>query len=140
MFEAYCREKLGPLMLRLALGLVCVYHGFLKIMAVGGTAWSPDLPVLWQVALAWGEFVGGVAVLAGFRCRVAAGIALACTLGHVFWANGWGLFQLPWIRLERIVTVILMELSLVFLGGGDLALDGGKGRGSRGRPMNKIAA
>ena len=36
MSEAFCKEKLGPLALRLALGLVCVWHGYLKIMAGGG--------------------------------------------------------------------------------------------------------
>src|SRR5204862_541263 len=94
MLEAYCREKLGPLALRLALGLVCVYHGFDKIMASGGTHWTATLPAGWQLAIAWGPFTAGVAILAGLRCRevpfgkaegvegVSDGDPLACRLRY----------------------------------------------------------
>ena len=51
MFKSYCKENLGPLTLRLALGLVCVYHGYVKIMATGGTTWYPGMPVGWQLLL-----------------------------------------------------------------------------------------
>jgi uncharacterized membrane protein YphA (DoxX/SURF4 family) len=129
MFESYCRENLGPLMLRLALGPVYVYHGFVKIMASGGTAWAPGLSVFWQVVLAWGQFAAGAAVLLGFRCRLAAGVGLACTLGHLAWLYGWDLFRLPVPSLEPIVLVVLVGLALLFLGSGDLALDGRSGGG-----------
>jgi uncharacterized membrane protein YphA (DoxX/SURF4 family) len=136
MIEAYCREKLGPLMLRLALGMVCVYHGFLKIMAAGGTAWAPGLGTAWQVALAWGEFTAGVAALARFRCRAAATVALACTGGQVLWTYGWELFRLPLKSLEPILIVLLMGLALLFLGAGDLAVDG-RSRGGFARAGRK---
>ena len=85
MFEAFCRDKLGPLMLRLALGLVCAYHGFVKIMARGGMAWTGEMPTGWQLLIAWGEFCSGLAILLGFRCRLAAFAALALTAGTLLW-------------------------------------------------------
>ncbi len=138
MFEAYCREKLGPLALRLALGLVCVYHGFLKIMESGGTSWLPGLPVGWQLALAWGEFGAGVAILVGFRCRLAALAVLALTGGLLGWWQGWNLLRLPLRALEPTFVVLLMSVAVVCLGAGEIALDG---RGSAGaKPARKKAA
>jgi uncharacterized membrane protein YphA (DoxX/SURF4 family) len=46
-FETFFKEKLGPLTLRLALGSVCLYHGYVKIMAQGGTAWTSGLATGW---------------------------------------------------------------------------------------------
>src|SRR4051794_8199807 len=37
----------------------------------GGTHWTATLPTGWQLAIAWGQFTAGVAILAGFRCRIA---------------------------------------------------------------------
>jgi uncharacterized membrane protein YphA (DoxX/SURF4 family) len=138
MIEAYCREKLGPLALRLALGLVCVYHGFVKIMASGGTAWASGLATPWQVLIAWGEFTAGVAVLAGFRCRLAAAAVLAVTAAQPAWWYGWRLFDLPLRTLEPVAVVLLMGLSLLFLGAGGLALDArGGGRPAAARAARK---
>jgi uncharacterized membrane protein YphA (DoxX/SURF4 family) len=133
MFEAFCREKLGPLALRLALGLLCVYNGYLKIMAAGGTAWYPGLPVTWQVVLSWGEFSAGLAILLGFRCRIAALVVLVLTSGILLWSQGWGLFHQPVRNLESTVLFLLAVLALIFLGGGELSLDarGGAGRTAR---------
>jgi uncharacterized membrane protein YphA (DoxX/SURF4 family) len=133
MFEAYCREKLGPLALRLALGLVCVYHGFLKIMAAGGTAWAPGLPTGWQLMIAWAEFTAGVFILVGFHCRPAALVVLALTVGQMAWWYGWELFRLPLPKLEPVVVVLLMGLALLLVGAGELAVGGGRGRGAKKR-------
>ena len=131
MFEAFCREKLGPLVLRLALGLTCVYHGFLKIMAAGGTAWSPGLGVGWQLLIAWTEFGAGLAILAGLYCRLAALAMLAVTAGTWVWWQGWGLFTLPLATLEPFLVLVLAGLALLLLGAGELSLDGrGGGRGT----------
>ena len=134
MFEAYCKEKLAPLTLRLALGLVCAYHGYLKIMAAGGTAWAPGLATGWQVLIAWGEFTAGLAILVGFRCRIAATAILALTVGPLAWWQGWNLFHLPLRTLEPVATLLLAGLALLFLGAGELSLDArafGKPAGGR---------
>lgn len=133
MFEAYCREKLAPLALRVALGFVCVYHGFVKIMATGGTTWSPNLPVAWQLVIAWGEFAAGLAILVGLYCRLAALVMLAVTAGTWFWWQGWDLFTLPLATLEPFLVLVLAGLALLFLGAGELSLDARGGR--RGGPV-----
>jgi putative oxidoreductase len=122
-FDSFCKEKLGPLVLRLALGSFCVYHGFLKIMAAGGTAWYPSLPVAWQLLLAWVEFAAGLAILFGFRCRLAAVLILLLTSGTLLWFYGWHLLRLPWQNLEQPMLLLLSTLALLFLGAGDLSFD-----------------
>jgi uncharacterized membrane protein YphA (DoxX/SURF4 family) len=134
MFEAYCREKLGPLVLRLALGLVSVLGGYLRIKHDGGTAWTADLPPTWQLAIAWGEFTAGVAILAGFRCRWAAAVVLALQVGQQIWWHGWNVFDQSLPRLEWLGIVLLMGLALLFLGGGGLSVDARGGGGGRGAP------
>jgi uncharacterized membrane protein YphA (DoxX/SURF4 family) len=131
MFEAFFKDKLGPLALRLALGGVCAYHGFLKIMAHGGAAWASHMPEGLQLLIAWGEFTAGLAILLGFHCRIAATTALLVTGGTLAWWHGWNLFHLPLKTLEPSLLLILMGLSLVFQGGGELSLDG-RGSGSSG--------
>lgn len=131
MFEAYCREKLAPLALRLALGSVCVYHGFVKIMAGGGTTWSPGLGVGWQLLIAWTEFGAGLAILAGLYCRLAALAMLTVTAGTWLWWKGWDLFTLPLATLEPLLVLLLAGTALLLLGAGELSLDGrGGGRGA----------
>jgi len=136
-FETFCKEKLAPLALRLALGLVCAYHGYLKIMANGGTTWSPGLPTGWQLLIAWGEFAAGLAILAGFRCRLAAAIVLTLTVGMLAWWQGWKLFDLPLRSLEPTFFLLLTGLALLFLGGGEFSVDGRLGGGSLARPARK---
>ena len=129
MFEAFCKDKLGPLSLRLALGLVCVYHGYLKIMVAGGTAWYPSWPVGWQLLIAWGEFGAGLAVLLGFRCRAAAAIVLALTAGTLLGWQGWNALRLPLRTLEPTVILLLLGLGLLFVGAGGLSVDSRSGGG-----------
>ena len=123
MFEAFCKDKLGPLVLRLAVGVFCVYHGYLKIMAAGGTAWHPGWPVGWQVALSWAEFTAGVAIVLGFRCRIAAALVLLLVIADLAWNQGWKALQLPPRNLEKAL-LLLTVLALVCLGAGQLSLDG----------------
>jgi uncharacterized membrane protein YphA (DoxX/SURF4 family) len=111
----------------MALGSFCAYHGFLKIMAAGGTAWNPMLPVPWQVLLSWGEFTAGVAILLGFRCRIAAVLILALISGNLIWFQGWHVLRMPWQNLEQPLILLLSALALLFLGAGDLSIDGRTG-------------
>jgi uncharacterized membrane protein YphA (DoxX/SURF4 family) len=133
MFEAYCRENLGPLALRLALGLVCAYQGFDKITAAGGTRWTTTLPAGWQLTIAWSQFTAGAAILAGFRCREAAALVLVLTAGQMAWWYGWDLFHLPVASLGPVVVIVLMALALVFLGAGGLAVGAGRPAAARGK-------
>lgn len=128
-------------MLRLALGLFCFHHGFLKIRAGGGTAWHPGLPASWQLLIAWGEFVAGVAILTGCHCRLAAVTILSISGGTTLWRHGWKVLQLPLPTLEPILTILLMALALLFLGGGGLVLGSpGAGTALAGKLLKKKMA
>jgi uncharacterized membrane protein YphA (DoxX/SURF4 family) len=131
MFEAFFKEKLGPLALRLALGSACAYHGFLKIMSHGGAWWTNGMPTSLQLTIAWGEFAAGLCILLGFYCRWAAGAALTVTIGTLAWWHGWSLFHLPMRTLEPAIMLVLVSLSLAFQGAGDVSLDARRGGGSR---------
>ncbi len=136
MVEAFCKDKLAPLVLRLALGLVCVAHGYVKIMAGGGTAWAPNLAVGWQLGIAWGEFAAGLCILLGFRCRSAAAVVLVMTAGTLVWWHSWHLLELPVLSLEPTFLMLLTGLSVLFLGAGELSVDARTG-GRGGRPARK---
>jgi len=137
-FDAFCKDKLGPLALRLAVGLACVWHGYLKIMAGGGTAWYPALPVAWQLFLAWTEFAAGLAILVGFRCRWAAAAVLGLTAGSLIWWHGLTLFRLPLRTLEPSILFLLMGLALLFFGAGEFSIDGRMaGGGSAAKPAKR---
>jgi uncharacterized membrane protein YphA (DoxX/SURF4 family) len=123
-FTAFCKDWLGPLSLRLALGLVCVYHGFLKIRSDGGAAWSPSWPVGWQLVVSWGELIAGLAILLGFRCRLAALTMLSITVGSFVVVQGKNTFHLPLAVLETTLMFGLVGLSVLFVGAGNLSVDG----------------
>ncbi len=134
-FENHFREKIGPLVLRLALGLVCVYHGFAKIQANGGTNWAPDLHVLWQLTIAWGEFGAGMAILVGLYCRWAAAAALLLSVGTLLWFHGARVFSQPIASLESRFLVVLCSVALLCLGGGAWAVSAPAGhRTARKKP------
>jgi uncharacterized membrane protein YphA (DoxX/SURF4 family) len=126
-FEAFCKEKLGPLALRLALGLFYAYHGYIKIMAAGGTAWNPSLPVFWQVLIAWGQFCAGVAILLGFRCRWAATLVLVHMVATAIWSQGWKVIHVTLADMQITLFFVLTGLALLFLGAGQLSLDARSG-------------
>ena len=129
MFEVFFKDKLAPLALRLALGLVFASHGYVKIMANGGTAWTSELSTPWQLLIAWGEFAAGLAILVGFRCRTATAAALLLTTGTLLWRQGWRVFDLPLATLEPTFLLLIMGLALIFLGAGEISVDGrGSGR------------
>lgn len=140
MFETFFRDRLAPLTLRLALGLVCVYHGFMKIMANGGLTWHLNMPRSYQMAVAWGEFAAGLAILLGLRCRWAAAAALA-VLGYTqFYQHGWDVLQQPIRTLEPLLVLLLTGLALLFLGGGELSLDARGASSASPSPKKKQAA
>jgi uncharacterized membrane protein YphA (DoxX/SURF4 family) len=123
--------------LRLALGLVCIYHGYLKILAAGGTAWLPGLPVGWQFCIAWGELAAGLAILVGFQCRWAAALILALTVGMLIWWQGWHLLRLPIHTLEPTMLLVLVGLGVLFVGAGELSVDGRSAAKKGGRVFKK---
>jgi putative oxidoreductase len=124
-WDSIFKDKLAPLALRITLGIICIHHGFLKIMASGGTNWYPPLPAGWQLIIAWAEFSGGVAILLGFRCRLSTALVLVVTTGTLLWLQGWTLLRSPVRSLESPFMLLMVAIALLCLGAGEMSVDGG---------------
>src|SRR5205807_10514221 len=91
MFDAFCKHTLIPLLLRLALAAVFIFHGIDLVSHEGGTAWHPELPVPAQAAVAWGQLLGGIALALGFLTRLAAAglvVIMGGAIYTVHWEHG----------------------------------------------------
>jgi putative oxidoreductase len=76
-----------------------------------------------QLAIAWGELVGGIAMLVGFLTRLAAlGLIaiMAGAIATVHWPHG---FSLQTGGYEYNLTLIVMCLCLFLGGPGPLSID-----------------
>ena len=94
-----------------------------------GTSWHkpPDggqpLPVPAQAAVAWGQLLGGVAMVLGFLTRLAAlglAVIMAGAIATVHWPHG---FNLQEGGYEYNVVLITICVVLMLTGGGRLAAD-----------------
>src|SRR3989338_196235 len=123
-----CCEKLKPyasLFLRIGLGVIFIYHGLGKFLGAGkgwGTAWNPSLPTVIQTLVAWGEFVGGLAILLGFLTRKAAVGIIIIMLGAIFTVHGKNGFSLMNHGFEYNFALIMMCLALIAGGTGPLSI------------------
>lgn len=123
------RSTLVPLILRLGLACIFIASGVQKITVPGcgwGSSWIPDtsfirpLPAPVQVAVAWCELAGGIALGLGLLTRWAAlGIA-GIMAGTIYWLTGAQGFKSGW---DYNFLVIIMCLALVISGSGTLAVD-----------------
>jgi putative oxidoreductase len=129
MFDALAKNTVAPLVMRLGLAVVFIYHGLGKVSqeTAWGTTWagtSPQaLPAAVQFAVAWGELVGGIALALGFLTRfAAAGIAviMAGAIYLVHWRNG---FDIRNQGYEYNFTLLVLCAGVILLGGGTLSLD-----------------
>jgi putative oxidoreductase len=133
MFDALIKNTVAPLVLRLALAAIFIFHGFHKVHDEGnewGAAWlkmslpnssePPGKPM--QLAVAWGELVGGAALAIGFLTRLAAvGIIalMAGTIATVHWPN----FNVHDNGFEYNMLIIAACAVLVLTGPGHIAVD-----------------
>jgi uncharacterized membrane protein YphA (DoxX/SURF4 family) len=140
MFDALLKDKLGPLTLRIALGSYLFYHGFLKIMNHGGAWWTTGMPTWMQLATAWTEFSAGITILLGFFCRANAANAISVTIGMLAWFHGWNALHLPLSTLELPILIVLMEVTLVCIGPGDISIDARRSGGGSKRSSGAAAA
>jgi putative oxidoreductase len=126
--DNFARNALAPLVLRLGLAVVFVYNGMGKLgpEKEWGTNWAPpamDLPAAVQAPVAWGEFIGGIALGIGFLVRVAALGLIAIMAGAIVKVTGPQGFSLLQGGYEYNFVLIVALSALVMAGSGTLGLD-----------------
>lgn len=124
-------DNTGKLILRLALGILILFHGIAKIKAgvggLSGAVTAAGLPAFVTYGVYVGEVLAPILVLLGFYCRIGAGLIainmlFAFTLVHraelfvVGKTGGWA--------LELQGMFLFTALALVFLGPGRFSLNG----------------
>ena len=119
---------LGPLVTRISLGVVLIVHSlYLKgvVYSLAGTAGyfvSIGLPAWSAYAVFAIELVAGIALLAGYRARLAAAAVIPVFVGATWahWSGGW-LFSNEGGGWEYPLFLAAIALAQVFLGPGAYA-------------------
>jgi len=123
--DKLARYALAPLVLRLGLAVVFIFHGMQKVQAQDkwGTGWHPEMAAAMQAAVAWGELLGGVAMAIGFLTRLAALGLIAIMAGAIVTVHGEHGFALKNGGYEYNFALIVIATGVVLLGSGVLGLD-----------------
>src|SRR5436190_10856386 len=140
MLESVAVRVFVPILLRFALAAVFIYHGLDKVSPAAnyGVAWqkTPDpstlppdapppktLPAALQLAVAWGEVLGGAACALGILTRLAALGLAAIMVGAFVTVHSSKGFGLQGGGYEYVLVLFVICLSLALLGPGTLSLD-----------------
>jgi putative oxidoreductase len=118
-------QSTGITVLRVSLGIVLLAHSlYLKLMifSLSGTAGyfeSIGLPGALAYLTFFAEVITGIALIAGFRVRIAALMVVPFLLGATWahWANGW-LFSNANGGWEYPLFMALVAIALAFIGEG----------------------
>jgi putative oxidoreductase len=145
------KASIAPLILRLGLASIFLYHGYLKIWphdALWGMSWQATLPAWQQLVVAWGEVIGGLMLAAGLLSRLAAMGFIFLQLGAIIlFTGGHDFVRLPrslgrasdeaayrmQVGYEYNFALIVMCLCLLILGSGRWSIDNGLRQLRRGR-------
>jgi putative oxidoreductase len=134
MLKQLFKPDAASLILRLGLGAIFIYHGFLKI-AYGSSSWTTGIDPTLQMAIAWGESIAGVAFLIGFLSRIASLGVIAIMIGAIASVTGslgltsmdiapsYNGLNLVTTGYEYNVALIAMSAALIMLGSGAVSLD-----------------
>jgi putative oxidoreductase len=135
MLEGVAARTFAPLLLRVALAAVFIYHGLEKVHPDTGYGlrWAAGMgehapPVLsnappLQALVAWGELLGGVAVALGILTRWAALGLLIIMFGAIFTYSGTHGFSAVGQGYEYNFVLILVCAALILMGAGTFSLD-----------------
>ncbi len=119
----------GPLVLRVATGLVFAMHGYQKftggLEGVTGFLTSLGFPIpgVFAVILIAVELVGGIALILGLCTRVVAKLCAIVALVAFFTVHMSNGFFISAGGYEFIIVLFAASVSLMLTGGGKLALD-----------------
>ena len=125
LLESVAVRTFVPIILRFALAAVFIYHGLEKVSPdVGyGASWADKmpnpLPKPLQLAVAWGELLGGAACALGLFTRAAALGLAAIMVGAIVTVTGPKGFS----GYEFNLVLIVVCACLVLLGPGTVSLD-----------------
>ncbi len=121
------RTVLAPLLLRLGLAFFFIFQGLSKLGPDNGwgTSWHDSLHTVGQVAIAWGELLGGAALAFGFLTRLVAVLVAGILAGSLYAVHGGANFSLrnQAIHFEHTIAVAFACLALSMLGSGPIGLD-----------------
>ena len=130
-------SSVAPLLVRVAVGVVFVYHGADKVGLIGPDGFQESIRAaigaaehagfrpaeFWGYALALTELLGGGLLVVGFATRYAA-LSLAFVMGvAVFTVHGLSVFDVRKGGFEYAGVLLLACVSLVFSGSGLLSVD-----------------
>lgn len=121
--------NLGILLIRVSVGFLMLLHGIAKLShGVGpivGMVESQGLPGFFAYGVYVGEVLAPLALIIGFRTRIAAGIFIVNMLVIIFMAHPADILALSetggW-KLELVGLYLFGALSLFFTGGGRYGL------------------
>jgi putative oxidoreductase len=131
MLQSFAMRTLLPIILRATLAVVFIYHGLEKVTPDSGYGirWMPapadgsaGLPMGLQLAVAWGELLGGVAIALGLLTRIAALGIIGIMAGAIVTVTG-HTFSLLNKGFEYNFVLIMVALALIITGAGTLSLD-----------------
>ncbi len=114
-------KDIGLLLIRIALALVFIYHGWDKVMNIEakiGFFESIGLNLLWLYVVAYVELLGGILMLLGVRVREVA-ILFAITMIVAIWKVH---MNDGFKGMEFQLTLLLTSLAILFTGAGKYSL------------------
>lgn len=128
-----CGERfadIGPLVLRVALGAIFVWHGYDKVFTAGignvsgflGGLGIP-LPGIMAYILAYGELIGGILLILGLFTHWAAKFALVVGLVALFTVHLKNGFSVGNGGYEYIMLITAAAISVLITGAGKYSLD-----------------
>lgn len=117
---------------RILISILFILAGFAKLTSIAGTAgWfgSIGLPVPTVTAVVVGlvELLGGLAILVGFKTRIAAIVIALFTLGATAVAHMDFADQMQLLMLQKNLAITGGLLILAAVGAGSISVDGRRG-------------
>ncbi|MCW3786629.1 DoxX family protein [Plebeiibacterium sediminum] len=121
--------NVGLLVLRVSVGLLMLLHGFAKLVGgigfIQGMLESKGLPGFIAYGVLVGEVLAPLALIVGFRTRIAAAIFAFNTLVAMLLAHSQQIFSMGehggW-AVELLGLYLFGAVALIFTGGGNIAL------------------
>lgn len=124
------KPELGLLILRLAVGVLMLFHGVAKVMhGIDGIikmSVAKGFPELFAYGIYVGEVVAPVLIIIGFLTRPAALTLVFTMIMSIYMAFGWAGFALNQhggVSVELNLLYLFGALALVFTGAGKYAVD-----------------